>query len=364
MGNYISHSIRPTKKASRSAIPDPGAIPQPFTGSRNRMTSTTRRALITRAGLCIAAVLAAGTAQAQAFPTKPIRMVVPTSAGGGNDFITRTVAKKLEDMLGWTIVVENRPGASGIIATEFVARSAPDGYTILFNGPLIVQAAGLYSKLPYDPIKDFTPLTDIIRTPLWFAVSTAKVPAKSLKEFSEIAKARTRDDSYGSVGQGSSHHLYAFNLNEAAGLNMIHVPYKGGAPAAVALVGGEISAAMLDLVSLKPHVASGKVRLLASTGVRRSPLTPDVPTLSELGYAGFESYGWGAMFVPSKTPPEIVQLLVGEIGKVLQQPDVIAKFKDMGFEIGGTPQAQFATQVAGDLDRWVRLIKKAGVTLD
>jgi tripartite-type tricarboxylate transporter receptor subunit TctC len=310
------------------------------------------------------AVLAAGPAAAQAYPNKPIRMIVPTSAGGGNDFITRTVAKKLEDLLGWTIVVENKPGASGIIATEFVAKSAPDGYTILFNGPLIVQAAGLYSKLPYDPIKDFTPLTDIIRTPLWFAVSTAKVPAKSIKEFSDLARPKTRDDSYGSIGPGSSHHLYMHNLNEAAGLNMIHVPYKGGAPAVLAVVAGEVSAVMLDLVSLKPHVASGKVRLLGSTGTRRSPLTPDVPTLLEQGYQGFESYGWGAMFLPSKTPTDIVQRLETEIGKVLQQPDVVAKFKDMGFEIGGTPQAQFATQVAGDLDRWVRLIKKAGVTLD
>ncbi len=328
------------------------------------MAPTTRRSLLAQLAITSCAVLAAGTTFAQAYPGRPIKMVVPTTAGGGNDFITRTVAKKLEDMLGWQIVVENKPGASGIIATDYVAKSAPDGHTILFNGPLLVQAAGLYSKLPYDPLKDLIPLTDIIRTPLWFAVSTAKVPARSLKEFSELARAKTRDDSYGSIGQGSSHHLYAFNLNEAAGLNMIHVPYKGGAPAVIALVGGEISAAMLDLVSLKPHVASGKARLLGSTGTRRSPLTPDVPTFSELGYPGFESYGWGAMFLPSKTPPEIVQRLETEIGKVLQQPDVIAKFKDMGFEIGGTPQAQFAAQVAGDHDRWTRLIKKAGVTLD
>jgi tripartite-type tricarboxylate transporter receptor subunit TctC len=291
-------------------------------------------------------------------------MIVPTSAGGGNDYITRTVAKKLEELLNWQIVVENKVGASGIIATDSVAKAAPDGYTILFNGPLLVQAAGLYNKLPYDPLKDFTPLTDIIRTPLWFAVGTARVQAKSLKEFSELAKTKTRDDSYGSIGPGSSHHLYANNLNEAAALNMIHVPYKGGAPAVLALVSGEISAVMLDLVSLKPYVANGKVRLLASTGTKRSALTPDVPTLSELGYPGFESYGWGAMFLPSKTPPDIVQRLETEIGKVLQQPDVIAKFKDMGFEIGGTPQAQFATQVVGDHDRWTRLIKKAGVTLD
>ena len=318
------------------------------------------------AQLCLTALamLADGAALAQAYPAKPIRIIVPTSAGGGNDFITRTVAKKLEDMLNWQVVVENKPGASGIIAADFVAKSAPDGYTVLFSGPLLVQAAGLHSKLPFDPLKDFTPLTDVIRTPLWFAVSAARVPARSLKEFSELAKTKGRDDSYGSIGPGSSHHLYAFGLNEAAGLNMIHVPYKGGAPAMVALVAGEISAVMLDFVSLKPYVANGKVNLLAVTGTKRSPLTPDVPTLSELGFAGFESYGWGGMFLPAKTPPDVVQRLEAEIGKVLQQADVISKFKDMGFEIGGTPQAQFTRQVAGDHERWTRLIKRAGVSLD
>lgn len=328
------------------------------------MTKTRQKTLLAQLWLYVCASLASGTALAQAYPNKPIHIIVPTSAGGGNDYITRTVAKKLEELLNWQIVVENKAGASGIIATDYVAKSPPDGYTILFNGPLLVQAAGLYKKLPYDPLKDFTPLTDIIRTPLWFAVSTTRVPAKSLREFSELTKSKARDDSYGSIGPGSSHHLYAFNLNEAAALNMIHVPYKGGAPAVLALVSGEISAAMLDLVSLKPYIANGKVRLLASTGTKRSALTPDVPTLSELGYAGFESYGWGAMFLPSKTPPEIIQRLETEIGKVLQQPDVISKFKDMGFEIGGTPQPQFAAQVIGDHDRWTRLIKKAGVTLD
>ncbi len=328
------------------------------------MQPAKRRALLVHWSIAACAAVASTLACAQAFPNKPVRIIVPTTAGGGNDFIARTIAKKLEETAGWTMVVENKPGASGIIATDFVAKSPPDGYTILFNGPLLVQVAGLYNKLPFDPLKDFTPLTDVIRTPLWFAVNPTRVPAKSLKEFSELTKAKTRDDSYASIGPGSSHHLYAFGLNEAAGLNMIHVPYKGGAPATVALVGGEVSGLFIDYVSLRPYVADGKVRLLAVTGTKRSPLTPDVPTLSELGYAGFESYGWGALFLPSKTPADIVARLYAEIDKVLQQPDVIGKFRDMGFEIGGTPPAQFASQVVGDHGRWTRLIKRAGVSLE
>ena len=307
----------------------------------------------------------AGTfAWGQSFPTQPIRIIVPTSAGGGNDFIARTIAKKLETSLGWTIVVENKPGASGIIASDYVAKSSPDGYTILFNGPLQIQVSALYKKLSYDPIKDFTPLTDIIRTPLWFAVNPAKVAAKSIKEFTELARDKTRNDSYGSPGQGSSHHMYAFALNDAAKLNMIHVPYKGGAPATVALVAGEISAIFIDFVSLKPFVADGRARLLAVTGPKRSPLTPDVPTLSEAGYPGFESLGWGGLFLPSKTSADVVARLYAEVYKTLQQPDVIEKFKNMGFEIGGTPQQQFAALVAADQVNWAKLIKQAGVSLD
>ena len=324
----------------------------------------TRRTLLIQMAAAACVSVSASWAWGQAFPNRPIKIIVPTSAGGGNDFIARTLAKKLEEMPGWTILVENKPGASGIIATDYVAKSAPDGYTLLFNGPLLVQVAGLFAKLPFDPLKDFTPLTDVIRTPLWFAVNPTRVPAKTVNEFSELAKGKTRDDSYASIGPGSSHHLYAFGLNEAAKLNMIHVPYKGGAPATMALVGGEVSGLFIDYVSLKPYVADGRVRLLAVTGTRRSALTPDVPTLSELGYAGFESYGWGGLFLPSKTPPEIVARLHAAVGHALQQPDVIAKFKDMGFEIGGTPQAQFATQVVADHGRWTRLIKRAGVSLD
>jgi tripartite-type tricarboxylate transporter receptor subunit TctC len=323
-----------------------------------------------RAGALLAALPAAlaglgsTAAQAQAYPSRPIRIVVPSAAGGGNDFIVRTLAPRLEEGLRQPIVVENRPGASNIIGTDFVAKSAPDGHTVLFNGPLILQAASLYASVPYDPLRDFTPLTDVIRTPLWFAVSTARVKATTLQDFVAEARAQREPFTYGSGGNGSSHHLYGFGLAEATGIQMLHVPYKGGAPAMTALVGGEIAAGFFDFVSLRPFVESGKARALAVTGTKRHALTPNVPTLAELGFAGFESYGWGALFVPSRTPAEVVQRLETEILKALAHPDVLANFKAAGFEIGGTPQAQFAAQVKGDAARWASLIRKSATRLD
>lgn len=312
----------------------------------------------------LAALAGAVPAGAQGYPSRTIKIVVPSPAGGGNDFIARTLAQKLEASMKQAVVVDNKAGAGGIIASEFVAKSAPDGYTILFNGPLLVQTAALYSKLPYDPLRDFIPVTDVIRTPLWLAVNAEKVPARNLKEFIDLAKAHPGSLSYGSVASGSSHHLYGFRLAAEAGLDLLHVPYKGGAPATVALVGGEVSSAFTDYVSLKPHVASGKVRLLAVTGTRRPALTPDVPTFAELGYKGFETYGWGALFVPAKTPADVVQRIHAEVAAALKAPDVVAKFNDFGFELGGTPQPQFAAQVQTDYVRWTTLIKQAGVKLD
>lgn len=309
-------------------------------------------------------LVSAAMASAQPYPNKTIRIIVTSPAGGGNDFIARTIAQKLQEDFKQPVIVDNKPGAAGIIASDFVAKSPPDGYTVLFSGPLLLQAAALYSKLPYDPLRDFTPVTDVIRTPLWLAVNAEKVPAKTLREFVDFAKARPGDVSYGSVGSGSSHHLYGFRLAEAAGVNLLHVPYKGGAPATVGLVGGEVHAGFTDYVSLKPHVASGKLRLLSVTGTQRPALTPEVPTMKELGFTGFDSYGWGALFVPAKTPLEVAQRLQVAVTQVLKYPDVVTKFTDVGFELGGTPQAAFAAQVQADYVRWTDLIKKVGVKLD
>lgn len=315
--------------------------------------------------LALTALSLAVPAAAQSFPNRPIKIIVNSPAGGGNDFIARTIAQKMEASMKQPVLVDNKPGAGGIIASDFVAKSPADGYTILFNGPLIVQTAALYSKLPYDPLKDFTPLTDVIRTPLWLAVNAEKLPnVKTVKDFVDYAKANPGKITYGSVGSGSSHHLYGYRVGDATGTELLHVPYKGGAPAMVALVSGEVNAAFADYVSLKPHVASGKVRLLGVTGTQRPALTPDVPTFSELGFKGFESYGWGALFLPARTPADVVQRLHAEVAAAIKAPDVAAKFTDVGFELGGTPPAQFATIVQNDYTRWTTLIKQVGVKLD
>ena len=303
-------------------------------------------------------------AQAPDYPNRGLRIVVPFAPGGGGDVLGRLLAQKLSESLRQSVIVENKPGASSVIANDFVAKAAPDGYTLLLNVPLLVQTASLYSKLPYNPLTDLVPVTDLVTSSLWFAVGTAKVPAQTLKEYVDAARARPADYNYASIGAGSSGHLLGHALSDANGLTMTHVPYKGSAPAMMALLSGEITAVFLDYVTLKPQLEAGKVRLLAVTGSARSPLTPNVPTLAELGYPGFETAVWGGIFVPGKTPPEIVKRLETEIQKIVQQPDYLARIRELGYEPGGTPQAQFAAQVRADLGRWGAMIRKAGIKLD
>lgn len=335
------------------------------------MNVKSRRKLLQGVGIAAMSLVASvpllgKSAWAQDFPSKPIRIIVPTNAGGGNDFIARTIAKKLEESLKVSVVVENKPGASTIIASDFVAKAAPDGYTILFNGPPLIQVASLYKKVPFDPLNDFIPLTDIIRTPLWFVVNPERVPAKNIKEFSELVASQPdrKQDTFASVGSGTSLHLFGHGLNEAAKLNMMHIPYKGGAPAILAVASGEVSSAFMDYATSRPYVEDGKIRFLAVTGTKRSPLTPEVPTLAESGFAGFESYGWGALFLPAKTPQPIVNKLYTEVDKAIQDPAVITSMKNMGFEMGGTPQAEFTALVKSDFQKWANLIKQSGVQLD
>ena len=325
---------------------------------------TTRRRLLASAAGALCAPWIAQPARAQGYPSRLIRLVVPNPAGGPTDAIARTVAQVFGETFKQTVIVDNKPGASGMIATDAVAKAAPDGYTLLITNQLLVQTPALYSKVPYDPLRDLVPVTDLIASPLWLAVNTAATPSRTLKEFLAQVRDNPRDANYGSVGAGSIGHLYGTRLNEAAGVSLTHIPYKGAAPLVLALLGGEVSAALVDYSTLKPHLASGKVRALAVSDVRRSTLTPEVPTFTELGYAGFESSSWIGLFAPAKTPPDVVQKLNFEAARILKLPEVAAKFRDQGFELGGATQAQFAAVVAADFTRWGELIRKAGVRLD
>ena len=323
---------------------------------------TIRRHLLAALG---AAALAAGfvpAAAAQAtYPTQTIKLVVPFAPGGGGDALGRLIGAKLAESFGQQVIVENKPGASTVIATEQVVRSAPDGHTILLNVPLIVQTATMMNKLPYDPVRDLTAVSEVVESALWMAVNPQKVQARNLKEFVAEVKAKPGTHSYGSIGIGSTTHLFGHALNQGAGLDMVHVPYKGSSLALNALLGGEISAVILDYVTLKPQAAAGKVRLIAVTGSQRSTRTPDVATFAEQGYRGLEMMTWAGLFVPQKTPPEVVARLHAEVARIVRQPDVVARLADMGYVPGNLSQPAFAQQVSDEKDRWGELIRQAGI---
>ena len=330
------------------------------------MTSTLlqRRRLLRTLAAGAAALGLPLAGHAQDYPSRPLRIVIPFAPGGGGDVLGRLIAQHLAEQTRQSVIVDNKPGASSIIASDFVAKSAPDGYTLLLNVPLLVQTPALFSKMPYDALADLLPVTDLVSSPVWFAVGADKVSARTMKEYVEQARARPNDFNYASIGAGSSGHLLGYALNEANQLNTQHIPYKGSAPAMQALLAGEIASVFLDYVTLKAQVQAGKVRLLAVTGTQRSPVTPQVPTLAELGYPGFEAATWAGIFVPARTPREVVTRLETELRKVIANPDYQTRVRELGYEPGGTPQAQFAAQVKADHARWGGLIRKAGVKLD
>ena len=323
-----------------------------------------RRAWTIHAAIALASLLAVHPAQAQDYPSRPIKIIVPFAAGGGGDAIGRLVARKLGDQFKQSVIVENKPGASSIIATDLVAKSPPDGYTILLNVPLIVQTVSLFSKLPYDPMVDLAPVTLLGSTHVLLAVGTSKVSALTMKEFVEQARQKPKEHSYASIGPGSTGHLLGFALNEANKLDTLHVPYKGAAPATQALLSGEVSSVFLDYITLKPHVDAGKVRLLAITGTERSPQTPQVPTLAELGYAGFDSGSWAGLFVPAKTPAPVMKRLEDALATVLRDPEYVETMTNYGYKIDVLSQPKFAAMVRSEYTRWNELIKKAGIKLE
>ena len=325
------------------------------------MTSRLRASalkLLVLLGVCAQAP----AALADAYPSRSIRIVVPYAAGGGADAMARLAAERLQVHLKQPVVVDNRPGAGSVIGSDMVAKARPDGYTLLFNIPALVQAPALQPSVPFDPVRDFVPITTFVSAPVWLSVSASRLKAADFAAFKEEVQkgpARHRLE-YGSWGPGTTNHLYGELLLKSLNIQAVHVPYKGSAPAMLALAGGETAFMLVDYITLRPHVESGSVRIMASTGVRRHKLTPDVPTLAELGYPGFESVGWGAFFAPKDTPPDVVAKLQSVIAEITREPQVVEKMVSLGYEPGGKPQAEFAREVQSDLERWRRTIQTIG----
>jgi tripartite-type tricarboxylate transporter receptor subunit TctC len=312
----------------------------------------------------IAVVLLAAHASAQTWPDKPIKFIVAAPAGSSLDVLARVIGDKLKDKLGQPIVVEDRPAAGGTAATDFVAKSPPDGYTMLmsFNGPLAF-GPHLYSKLPYDPQKDLAPVIITSSQPNVLVV-TAALPVTSVRELVAYAKANPGKLNFASVGNGSSSHLTMELLKSIAGLDIVHVPFNGSPPAVTATVQGETQMMFAVMQPLQAQIQAGKLRALAVTTATRFALLPDLPTIAESGYPGFEALAWNGVLVVAGTPRPIVQRLNAEINAILKDPGVRSALNAQGFElIGGTPE-DFATLIRAESDKWAPVIRKTGAKID
>jgi tripartite-type tricarboxylate transporter receptor subunit TctC len=323
---------------------------------------STRRQILQAAP---ALLLPAAAAHAQAFPTKSMRYIVPVAAGGGSDLVGRTVTDRWGKALGQNFVVENIGGGGGVIACQTTARAAPDGYTLM-QGYVATHGTSpaTRSKLPYDPIKDYTPIGMIGVTPNVLVVNAEKVPASSVRDFVAFLKSSNGGASYGSAGQGSLTHLTMELFKLATDTQAVHLPYRGIAPAFTDLLGGQTVAMFPGLAAGMPHIRSGRVRALAVTGTQRHPLVPDVPTLAELGFAGFEAYQWYGVVGPAGMNADVVKRLNDTLGSVLAAPDMRDKLAAEALAPTPMSPAVFADFMKADIARWTRVARERKIDLD
>jgi tripartite-type tricarboxylate transporter receptor subunit TctC len=312
----------------------------------------------------IALASIATLAQAQAWPSKPIKWVVPFAPGGTTDILARTVGEKLAVALGQPVIIENKPGAGGGVGAEYTAKAAPDGYTIM-GGTISTHAinASLYKDLPYDPVKDFVAITLIARVPNMLVVNTA-VPAKDVKELIALLKANPNKYSFASSGNGTSQHLSGELFKSMSGTEMQHIPYKGSPPALQDVMGGQVTMTFDNITTAWTLAKAGKLRALAVTTAKRSSIAPDVPTLAESGLPGFEVGSWQGVFAPAGTPPAIVKRLNAEIVKALNLPDVREKLGALGAEIVADSPEEFSALVKSEVVKWADVVKKSGAKVD
>ena len=296
---------------------------------------------------------------AQSWPTKPVRMIIAFPPGGPTDLVSRVLAQKLSEQLGQQVIVDNKPGAGGNIAAELAAQAAPDGYTIFYNTSAIVIGPALYGKVNYDTLKDFTPVLLTASVPMVLVVNP-QLPARSVKEFVDLAKTRSGALNYSSSGTGTITHLASAMMSTQTGIQTQHIPYKGSAPGLVDLASGQTQFMIDTINTVLPYVRDNRLRGLAVTSAKRSPLLPDLPTLAEAGISGFEAAAWQGIVVPTGTPNEIVQKLNAEVNKALTHPDIRSRLAAQGADIlGGTP-AEYAAYLRSEMPRWAKAVKDSG----
>lgn len=315
------------------------------------------------ATVALAAAALCGTAHAQNYPSKPVTLVVPFSPGGATDIMARTLAEPLSKRLGQPVIVENKPGAGTMIASEHVAKAAPDGHTLLLAASSLGIAPSLYSKVNYDPVKDFTPVSLVASVVHVLSVHPS-VPAKNVSELIAWVKANPTKANYGSVGAGTSTHLESELFATMAGVKMQHIPYKGSAPALMDLVGGNLPVMFDAYASSGPFIREDKIRLLAVTTAQRSKLLPDVPTVAESGLPGYEAMPWLGFVAPAGTPAPVVNRLHAELMEVLKDAAVQDKFRSLGLDIIGNKPAEFAEFIKKDIVKWAKVLKDSGAKAD
>ena len=307
---------------------------------------------------------AASTGSGQAYPSKPIRYIVPYAPGGSTDIVARLLAQKLTESMGQQVVVENRPGAGGSIGAEIVAKAAPDGYTMVTAVTSIMAINQfLYRKLPFDPERDFAPVSQVGSLPLILMVHPS-IPARNVKELIAVAKARPGQLNYGSSGIGTGTHMTTELFKTMAGIDIVHIPYKGSGQVMGDIIGGQLALIFDQVVSSIPHVQAGKLRMLAITSSKRFVSLPDVPTVAESGVPGYESISWAGVAVPAATPRAIVMRLHGEFTKAVAAPDIRERFIRDGIEpVGSTPE-QFAEHIRRERIKWAKVVKDSGARAD
>jgi tripartite-type tricarboxylate transporter receptor subunit TctC len=328
----------------------------------NRTRNITRRHVLQTLALA-AAALAGSSAWAQAWPSKPISLIVPFPAGGTTDVLARALAEKLQQSLGQPVIVESKPGAGATLGADFVAKARPDGYTLLVGAVHHTIASSVYRKLPYDFQKDFAPITEIALVPNVLVVN-ANTPVKNVAELVALLKAEPGKHNYGSNGNGTAQHLIGTQFENLTGTEFAHIPYKGSGPLATDLLGGQITMSFDTVTPVLPHIKAGKLRALAVTTAKRSSALPDVPTLDEAGLKGFNIGTWFGVLAPAATPADITARLNAEMAKIIQSPEFKKRMAEIGAEpIGGSAE-QMAALIKSETEKFARLVKEAKVVIE